>query len=73
MITATEFKAKCLRFLDEVERTGTELVISKHGRPVAKLVTVGPERPWLALRGRGAFSGDPFTPVVEDGEIDALK
>lgn len=37
-IKASEFKAKCLRLMDEVAETGEEIVITKHGRPVSKLV-----------------------------------
>lgn len=36
-ITATQFKAKCLRLLDQVAETGETLVITKHGRPVARI------------------------------------
>ena len=36
-ITATQFKAKCLRLLDQVAETGESLVITKHGRPVARV------------------------------------
>lgn len=36
-ITATQFKAKCLRLLDEVAQTGRPLTITKHGKPVARL------------------------------------
>ncbi len=36
-ITATQFKARCLRLLDEVAETGETLVITKHGRPVARV------------------------------------
>lgn len=36
-ITASQFKARCLRLLDEVEATSEPLVITKHGRPVARL------------------------------------
>jgi prevent-host-death family protein len=36
-ITATQFKAKCLRLLDEVAETGETLVVTKHGRPVARI------------------------------------
>jgi prevent-host-death family protein len=39
MVTATEFKAKCLSLLDEVNRTGGTITVTKRGRPVA---TVGP-------------------------------
>jgi prevent-host-death family protein len=34
MIKASEFKAKCLAVLDEVERTRRSVVITKRGRPV---------------------------------------
>lgn len=37
-IKAGEFKAKCLRLLDEVAETGDTLVITKRGRVVARLV-----------------------------------
>jgi prevent-host-death family protein len=36
-ITATQFKARCLRLLDEVSETGETLVITKHGKPVARV------------------------------------
>lgn len=34
-ISATEFKAKCLRVLDELDSEG--VVITKHGKPIAEL------------------------------------
>jgi len=42
-ITASQFKARCLRLLDEVAETGDPLIITKHGRPVARVVP--PPRP----------------------------
>ena len=72
-ITASAFKARCLRLLDEVSQTGEELVILKRGRPVACLVPVRDDKPWLALRGRGALTGDPFASVVEESDIEALR
>jgi prevent-host-death family protein len=52
-ITATQFKARCLRLLDEVAQTGETLVITKHGRPVARV-----EPPLRAddLRGSVTFN-----------------
>ena len=32
-IKASEFKAKCLKLMDEVAESGEEIVITKHGRP----------------------------------------
>lgn len=72
-ITATEFKAKCLQLLDEVQRSGQDLVISKRGKPVARVVAEKPSMPWLALRGSGGYTGDPFAPALAEIEIDALK
>ena len=38
IIKASEFQAKCFALLDEVERTGDRLVITKKGKPIAELV-----------------------------------
>lgn len=73
VISATDFKARCLQLLDEVQQTGEELVISKRGKPVARVVAEGRDKPWLALRGTGEFTGDPFAPVLQKSEIDALR
>lgn len=35
---AGTFKGRCLRIMDEVHSTGQPVVITKRGRPVAKLV-----------------------------------
>lgn len=72
-IKASEFKAKCLSLMDEVARTGTPLVITKNGEPVAELV---PHRrrtgsPWGCLKGRLFITGDIISPI--DVEWDALK
>ena len=38
MIKASEFKAKCLKLMDEVAESGDEIIITKNGRPVSRLV-----------------------------------
>jgi len=72
-INASVFKARCLALLDQVSRTGEELVILKRGRPVARVIPERQDRAWLALRGRGRFVGDPFAPVISESDIDALQ
>jgi prevent-host-death family protein len=52
-INASKFKARCLRVLDDVQATRTEIVITKRGKPVARLVPIGPARGSL----RGAWKG----------------
>jgi prevent-host-death family protein len=58
--TASEFKAKCLRLLDEVAQSGQGLVITKRGRPVAKVTPVAPsQRPLRgSWKGRIRIKGD---------------
>jgi len=52
-ITASQFKARCLRLLDEVAESGETLVVTKHGRPVARVVP--PPRP-TDLRDSGKIN-----------------
>ncbi len=37
-IKASVFKAKCLALLDQVNETGEEIIITKNGKPVSRLV-----------------------------------
>ena len=69
-IKASEFKAKCLRLMDEVAATGAPLVITKNGRPVAQLGPVVSRPPTLAGAHRGAITilGDIVEPLGEDWE-----
>jgi prevent-host-death family protein len=72
-IKASEFKAKCLALMDEVARTGTPVVITKNGKPVAELV---PHRPRARtasgiLKDELFITGDIIAPI--DVEWDALK
>jgi prevent-host-death family protein len=42
IIGAGEFKAKCLKLMDRVNQSHEEIVITKHGKPVARLVPTEP-------------------------------
>ncbi|HLF98879.1 MAG TPA: type II toxin-antitoxin system Phd/YefM family antitoxin [Acidimicrobiia bacterium] len=39
-VPAGEFKATCLKLLDDVAMTGVELIVTKRGKPVARVVPV---------------------------------
>jgi prevent-host-death family protein len=80
-ISAAEFKAKCLKLMDRVARSREPIVITKRGRPVAKLVPADEREPATPLFGymTGTIDirGDVIhTPDVEwaalSGEEDAL-
>lgn len=47
LIKASEFKARCLALLDEVAQSHTSLVVTKHGKPVARLVPLDEASPTL--------------------------
>jgi prevent-host-death family protein len=55
-VPAGEFKAKCLALLDKVAETGQPLVVTKRGKPVARVVAV--EEP-PSLLGSVTYPGDP--------------
>ena len=72
-IKASEFKAKCLKLMDEVAASGEEIVITKRGRPVAKL-TPFPETPktWFGSdRDIIRIHGDITDPVDVEWEAEA--
>ncbi len=79
-INAAEFKAKCLKVLGEVAATHEPLVITKRGKPVAKLVPIEDETEesmFGYLRGTVTILGDiievPHEPwAAETGEEDEL-
>lgn len=66
-ITAAEFKAKCLKLMDRVEQNRTEVVITKRGKPVAKLVPITDEAPALFgfMEGTATIKGDILEPTGE--------
>jgi len=73
VIAAGEFKARCLKLMDEVNRDGIELVITKRGEPVAKLVPATPRQSadiFGAMRGTVRIHGDIVSPDPESwGEL----
>jgi len=42
-VQASTFKARCLALLDEVARSRTTVLVTKHGKPVARLVPIDNE------------------------------
>ncbi len=76
-IAAADFKANCLRLMDEVARQRRPIIITKRGKPVAKLMPV--EEEGVSLFGRMAgtirICGDivgPIDDVKWTGDADNL-
>lgn len=66
-ISAAAFKAECLKLMDQVEKTGKPVVITKHGRPVAQLVPIPPQDGSLFgyMKNTVQFKGEIISPVDE--------
>jgi len=71
-IPAGQFKARCLSIMDRVQKTGESVLITKRGKPVARLLpaTTEPEDVFGYMTGKVKIVGDivgPITPL-EDWE-----
>jgi prevent-host-death family protein len=68
-INAAEFRANCFKILDEVKLTHREVIITKRGKPIAKLVHIGQQKkqdPLLgSMEGLVETVGDLMEPVID--------
>lgn len=71
-LPATEFKAKCLAYLDQVAQTHAPITLTKHGRAVARLVPVDESEPVIfgRLAGTVQIRGDLVRPIDEAWNAD---
>ncbi len=65
-IPAATFKARCLEIMDEVQRTGNEVTITKHRKPVARLVPAkaASQTFYGSLKGALLWQGDVVSPTT---------
>ncbi|MGH8659875.1 MAG: type II toxin-antitoxin system Phd/YefM family antitoxin [Gammaproteobacteria bacterium] len=72
-IKASEFKAKCLKLMDEVAETGRSVVITKNGRAVAQLgpVISRPRTLTGAHKGKIHIARDILAPIAEQWEAQS--
>jgi prevent-host-death family protein len=74
-MAAGSFKTNCLAVMDEVQAKRETVVITKHGKPVAKLVPVNTETDEIYnfLADRGTVAGDVISPALSPEEWGELK
>lgn len=78
-IAAGEFKAKCLAIIDEVNETGQEVLITKRGKPMAKIIAFrdrSVDSLFGRLKGVVRIVGDPddlIKPIFPLEDWDMLK
>ncbi len=73
-IPATKFKATCLELMDRVQQSRETIVITKHGKPIARLVPL--EEPiaslWGCMAGSVTILGDIVSPSMPEYEPPAF-
>jgi prevent-host-death family protein len=75
-IQVSKFKAQCLRLLDEVNRTGESLIITRNGQPLAVInpVTTAKTRMGFGIAKKtGKITGDLITPATDTEEWEVLN
>ena len=74
-MAAGKFKALCLSVIDEVHDLREEVVITKHGKPMATLIPLRtqPDEIFGFMRGKGRIIGDIVSPIDAAGEWDSEK
>ena len=78
-ISVTEFKRRCLEIIRSVEKTGTTVAITRHGRIVARLQpppagrAAAARKPWERMRGSAVCKFEPGESVLKDEDFEALR
>ena len=74
-IAAGSFKVHCLAVMDEVQAKRQTIVITKHGKPVAKLVPadLSSDDIYNFLAGKGSITGDVVAPAISGEDWGKLK
>ena len=67
---AGEFKIHCLAIMDEVAAKRQAVIVTKRGKPVAKLVPVEKEKDDIFgfMKGKGRILGDVVSPIISPEE-----
>ena len=73
-ITAASFRSNCFKILDEVDKKNKEVIITKRGKPIAKLIryqTNNASDPLLdSLPNAGSTVSDLTEPFEDEWELD---
>ena len=74
-MAAGSFKIHCLAVMDEVQAKRESVVITKRGKPVAKLIPADNDADdiYNFLAGKGAITGDVVSPAISQEEWGELR
>ena len=75
-IAISEFKAKCLALIDEVQKTKKPILITRFGKPVAEVIPPSPKpvSDWIgSMKGTVEILGDIVAPASDESDWEVLK
>jgi prevent-host-death family protein len=75
-VAISEFKAKCLAILDEVQKTKQPILITRRGKPVAEVNPPKPaeSRDWIgSMKGTSKILGDIISPASDPDDWEVLR
>lgn len=75
-IAISEFKAKCLSLLDEVQKTKKPIRVTRRGKPVAEVIPPSPKRSndWIgSMKGKSKILGDIISPAGDASDWEVLR
>lgn len=74
-VAISEFKAKCLALLEQVQKTKRPIRVTRFGKPIAEVVPATPaaKNDWLgSMADTAEITGDVIAPVIDEADIEAL-
>jgi len=75
-VAISEFKAKCLALLDQVQKTKKPILVTRFGKPLAEVVPHVPAAPadWMgSMKGRMEILGDIISPANDESDWEVLR
>jgi prevent-host-death family protein len=75
-VAISEFKAKCLSLLEQVQKTKKPIRITRFGKPVAEVVPTSPasRSDWMgSMKDRIEILGDIVSPANEESDWEVLR
>ena len=71
-VSVSDFKAHCLQYLEEANSLKIECVVTKRGKPIAKLIPIESKQQSFkfgSMSGTGSIKGDVVEPINTDWEV----
>jgi prevent-host-death family protein len=75
-VAISEFKAKCLALLDQVQKTKTPIRVTRFGKPVADVTPAAPAHTsdWIgSMKNEIEILGDIIAPASDEDEWEVLR